>query len=114
MEAVKIGWSWPGFFFGYLWALFKRLYLFALAAFLVLLALRLGREMSAEPLAGRLALLSGVASVGLNLLFGLKGNDWRDAALRRRRFRFRTVVRARTPATAVQGYFEQALQGRGE
>ncbi|WP_392552237.1 DUF2628 domain-containing protein [Orbus wheelerorum] len=29
IEAVKQGWSWPGFFFGFIWALVKKLWLVA-------------------------------------------------------------------------------------
>jgi len=69
MEAVKQGWSWPGAFFGFFWALVKKLWMVALVtigAILVFNALILTPE------------VNSLGWLILFIVFGVNGNKWRE------------------------------------
>jgi len=76
-KAVKVGFSWPAFFFGALWAFTKRLWLHGAAYLLFLWLLELVVEIFFGPsdLWWSLTETAAVSLVGL--CFGLFGNDWR-------------------------------------
>lgn len=91
-EAVKQGWSWPGFFLGVIWALYKKLWsigLGTLALFFVLGA-------TGAP-GGLLNLAALVAWV----IFGVNGNKWREANLLSRGYEAKGVFQADNPEGAV-------------
>jgi hypothetical protein len=69
VETVKQGWSWPGFFFTWLWALIKGLWLIGLVAFVIQVAT------SYDPA------LSSLVSLIMMIVFGVNGNDWREKDL---------------------------------
>jgi hypothetical protein len=70
IKLVKEGFSWPAFFLGLVWALYRRLWLAALALAAAMTAL----EMAA--LAAGLDPLTGLAvSLGVAAAFGWLGND---------------------------------------
>lgn len=76
---VKEGFCWPAFFFTFLWALWHRMWLTAVAIFVA--------EMAAGIVSGWLALtdLGGtLLSVGIMVFIGCSANDWRRRALDRR------------------------------
>jgi len=108
IEAVKQGWSWPGLFFTVLWAFAKRLWSLggiALGLFFVL-ALVLESVLALEP--DTLENISRVIGLAVSLLFGLRGNIWRENNLLNRGYAHVQTVSANNPESAIA----QFLQGR--
>lgn len=91
IEAVKRGWSWPAFFFTWMWALFKRLWLVAgvtLAAFI--------------PVALLFSDFAALANLASLFIFGLYGNAWREKNLAGRGFQHVGDISAAKPAAAIE------------
>lgn len=89
IEAVKKGWSWPGFFFTWIWAFVKNLYVAG--------AIVLG--------IGVLALVNPYFEVALAIIagfvLGAKGNEMRQDNLLKRGFQFICKISALTPEGAL-------------
>jgi len=99
-QAVKLGWSWPAFFFGPLWALAKRLWLHAFGIFAavygtIFLAFSLEDDNSA------LVLAPPVVTIALWLFFGAKGNAWRERNLHSRGYALVKGVSAESAESAL-------------
>lgn len=109
VEAVKLGWSWPAFFFGFIWALIKKLWLVALG--LVVAGVIFGIIISAlsngdEDIAG---LLQIIANVAVGVFAAINGNNWRKQNLISRGFiQVGGVVSAANP----EGATALVLQGQ--
>jgi len=100
-ELVKEGFSWPAFFFGFVWALCHRLWL--VAAALIALGALLGaalEQFNLGPIAVSLTFFA------FAVLVGLMGNDWRRAALNRRGYGEDGVVTASDMETALRRYLD--------
>ena len=95
-RAVKIGWSWPAFFFGLFWALYKRMWLLAasLFGFIVLSSVFIPATMEGQ-------LISNVLFLGLNLTLSLKGNQWYVSLLETQGYQEQAQVSARNPDDAL-------------
>ncbi|QQK64522.1 DUF2628 domain-containing protein [Cobetia sp. cqz5-12] len=95
-RAVKIGWSWPAFFFGMFWALYKRMWLLAgsLFGFIVLSSVFIPATMEGQ-------LISNVLFLGLNLTISLKGNQWYASLLETQGYQEQAQVSARNPDDAL-------------
>lgn len=104
-EAVKIGFSWPAFFFTLFWAFFKRLWRHAIIAlsFIVLLAIVPGFEEFEQRSFG-----NGGLGLILGLLFGFKGNEWRRRRLEVLGWRLVASVEADNPSQAIATATERA------
>jgi len=105
-EAVKIGVSWPAFFFGPLWILVKKLWVVASVwfVFYVLLGLvsAVTEEVQAESGLQRIMDLPVFAAyVVLALLPVFWGNAWRSRKLDRRGYTLIETVKARSAQEAV-------------
>jgi hypothetical protein len=105
IEAVKVGFSWPAFFFGVFWMLVKKLWGLAagwFAAYIVLSLIETAADQSGEG--------GGHALIYLNLAAGyfvlwlvpaFKGNKWREENLSKRGFEQLSAVQAETRDAAV-------------
>ena len=78
-EAVKQGWSWPGFLFGPVWALVKKLWLVAIAISIFTFAVAHMMSVLAPPLVPFSSLIPAV-------LVGVAGNQERAKSLSKRGF----------------------------
>ena len=81
-EAVKVGFSWPAFFFGIIWMLVKRLRSLAaiwILAFVILAVIEIITDAAqSEPaLQAVVYLLLVAANIALWLTPAFKGNSWR-------------------------------------
>ena len=105
LEAVKVGFSWPAFFFNIVWMLLKKLWALALLwfGFYFVLALIKTVTASAEESGAQalVYLLLWGAYVALNLVPGFKGNQWREANLVKRGYELVGTAPAATPDAAV-------------
>ena len=103
IEAVKLGWSWPAFFFGFLWALAKKMWCWAVV-FLPHSSFAESFDASAdEALDG----LITVAALVLAFLFGLNGNRWRENNLQSRGYDYKETQTAANPDGATALYLKQ-------
>jgi hypothetical protein len=100
-EAVKQGWSWPGFFFVAIWALVKKMWALGgivFGAFFVL-------GMIAGENSG-MDLLLTLAQFGVAVAFGMNGNKWRESSLQRRGYDYTRTVQASNPEGAIAAYLK--------
>ena len=100
-EAVKQGFSWPAFFFNWLWAFIKKLWgigfgFLGVMFILVFLETIFEEEGSAG---GKLLML--LLQIGVFGGFGIKGNKWRRSSLQKRGFQQVKLVEAETPDAAI-------------
>ena len=119
-EVIKSGFSWPGFFFTWIWLLICRMWGHAIAVAAIyvvatplvaaLFAVAIGFTMDdSMPEAEVDATLEGlfgmawwVGSVVVNVVVGIKGNGWRQKHLvRTRAFRHLKTVQARSSEAAL-------------
>lgn len=103
IEAVKLGWSWPAFFFGFLWALAKKMWWLGgciFAAFFLAESLDASVD---EALDG----LITVAALVLAFIFGLNGNRWRENNLQSRGYDYKETRTAENPEGATALYLKQ-------
>jgi hypothetical protein len=103
MVLVREKFSWPAFFFGWLWALWHRLWLPALAIFLAELAVGAGMA-----LAGADDVSAAAVAVGLRTVVGFVGNDLRRWSLGRRNFVAMGVVAAHDVESAEHRFLAAA------
>lgn len=108
VEAVKHGWSWPGFFFIWFWALCKKIWVAGIAAFVGLIAIG---AIFAEDRphtgvsVGEVVMVTVL--IGLGVFFGLKGNRLREKNLRSRGFTLDETTSAASPDAAIALFWEK-------
>jgi hypothetical protein len=78
---VREGFAWPAFAFTIAWALWHRLWVFAL-----LIAIALGALALAQDILGLHPAAHAMVSLGLSALIGFEAHDWLRAKLARRGF----------------------------
>ena len=103
-EAVKNGFSWPGFLFTWIWAFVKGLPEFAAPLLFVFIL------SGALVGSGRRFLLAlGVGGMlCVALVAGFRGNRWREKSLTRRGYRLMEILREKSPDAAISRIFEHA------
>ncbi len=105
-QPVKVGFSWPAFFFSAIWMLVKKLWGLAGLWFALYLLLSLMEavtdEAQSEPgFQAIMYLLLAGSNFALALIPGFKGNTWRCQNLERRGYKLTRKVHAETPDAAV-------------
>jgi hypothetical protein len=98
--AVKDGFSWPAFFFSFLWALTQRLWLVALVLFAVEMLLMI-------PFTYLDGATEAAGSLGVMLVLGWIGNDLKRRGLEKRGLEQHEVVLADSAEAAVRRYFSE-------
>lgn len=96
-EAVKQGWSWPGFFFSFIWAMVKKMWSLGVGLLIGFFVFGLINE----------ALINIVAIIA-NIIFGINGNLWREDNLASRGFEQVDTVTAANPEGAIALYLKSA------
>jgi hypothetical protein len=98
---VKEGFSWPGFFFGVIWALWHRLWIEAAALLALFIAAGVIFDVTnlGEP-------VESVIMFAVALLVGLNGNDWRRESLRRRGYQEAGVVAGPDSDNALRRFLD--------
>ena len=95
--AVKRGFSWPGFFFSFIWAFSRGLWLHG--AIIIAVALAIGAVdwifFNGNPW------LSGLLGLVVNIAVGVRGNSWRSRKLESDGYEFTSLIEGRSPASAV-------------
>lgn len=124
-EAVKQGWSWPGFLFGMIWALCKKLWAVAGIIFAICLVIGVVSFML-EPNPYDYAstyqyydamrsvqiwdIVTNIISLGIAVFLGVKGNSLRETNLISRGYTFIGSVTAVNPDMAIAEAIKQAQQ----
>jgi hypothetical protein len=95
--AVKRGFSWPGFFFSWIWAFVKGLWVPGIVLLGIGLTIGLFQRsiLTADPL------LIILPALVLAVTVGVRGNAWRSRKLERAGYDFAGLVEARSGASAV-------------
>lgn len=105
IEAVKVGFSWPAFFFGIIWMLVKKLWGLAGAWFVAYIVLSLIEKVTDQAGEGAAqALVYLILAAGyftLWLIPAFKGNSWREQNLSKRGYEKLATIHAETPDAAV-------------
>jgi hypothetical protein len=110
IEAVKLGWSWPGFFFSCIWAMVKKMwglgvgFLIGLLVFGFIVGAAGGGK-------GGDALINIVGLI-INIIFGVNGNSWRVKNLISRGFEQVETVSAASSEGAAALYLKGAKANR--
>lgn len=106
-EAVKQGWSWPAFFFSFIWAMVKKQW--TLGASVLIGMLVFGFIVGA---AGGGEALINVIAIIINIVFGINGNSWREKNLISRGYEQADTVTAANPEGAVALHLKAASAER--
>lgn len=111
-EAIKLGACWPVLFLGWIWMLYRRLYLQALMwlslwALIGVLSVVSAALPDGDRSPGMLLALLLSGAILVWLLPVLLGNRWREAALRRRGYARVAQLPAATEAEAITGAFRE-------
>lgn len=115
LETVKNGWSWPAFHFTAFWALTKRMWFFGVGTIVAVLLSQgaLGflvnamaqTESHADSGFSVLVATTLLATIGvpliLGIIFGAKGNSWREESLLSRGYEQVGMVAAENPHQAL-------------
>lgn len=104
-DAVKVGFSWPAFFFGPVWLLAEKLWGFVVLWLGLLFALLLAGGLISQwlPDAERAFAyaLMVVGSAGLWIVPAFKGNRWKAQSLAAQGYLPHDNIQAKTPTAAV-------------
>ena len=106
IRAVKRGWSWPAFFFSWIWAFTKRLTASGVVGVWVYLwvyLMTLGDSIGTIRDAGD-ALAAIVLPLAYNLWLGVKGNKFVENNLIKKGFKFTGTVNAATAEGAIASF----------
>jgi len=98
--AVKRGFSWPGFFFIWIWALSRGLWLEGVFILLADAAI----VFSKFTILINHPFLCGLFSLALQFVVGIKGNYWRSRKLERAGYSFDGLIAARSATAALAAY----------
>jgi len=96
-EAVKQGFSWPGFWFTWIWAFVKKLPVLGVVLLVGLVLLRVLME-TREPV---YVWLGAIATIVIAVTVGIKGNEWRENSLLGRGYQLMDTLPADNPDVAI-------------
>ncbi|MBI1176549.1 DUF2628 domain-containing protein [bacterium] len=102
VQAIKAGFSWPAFFFGWIWCLVKRLYLQAVVLFFIWVAVGVGDYFRPEG-----SVMYACVGILAAIFVGLKGNTWLARRAEFGGYEFRGLVPSDSPKAAI-GVFKRA------
>ena len=104
-QAVKVGWSWPGFLVPAIWGFVKRLWGVGCAVLAALVVLSVfGAVLGAAAPPDAAPFISAATwggQIGIGYVVGLGGNSWRDANLLKRGYVLVEKVSAANPESAI-------------
>ncbi|MFN2343141.1 MAG: DUF2628 domain-containing protein, partial [Desulfonatronovibrio sp.] len=105
-EAVKVGFSWPAFFFGIVWMLVKKLWKYAALWFVIYVFMAIIENLlkSGDVATGMTATYDLMIMLGYLLIMlipAFKGNIWRENLLQDKGYILKTKVEASSLAKAL-------------
>jgi hypothetical protein len=76
VKEIKVGFSWPAFYFGFIWSLVKKLWGYTLIYFVIFVALNALAIVFEAVQVGEYASPVYLLNIGLGLVWGANGNKW--------------------------------------
>lgn len=104
-EAVKQGWSWPAFFFGWIWAMVKKMW--ELGVGLLIGMLVFGFIVGASGAGKDGNVLIDITAIIVAVIFGTNGNKWRESNLQKRGYEYKDTVTAANTEGAVALFIKE-------
>ncbi len=101
-EAVKQGWSWPGFFFSWIWCFTKKINGYGAGILVAAIFLNIITASSEE-----MSIFVLIIGLGISSWMGYSGNKLRGENLVRRGFMNNSTVTAATPEGAIAIYVKE-------
>ena len=92
IEAVKQGWSWPAFFFTYIWAMVKKMWALGVLVFVGWFVL--GIILNAVATSSERSVIIFMSGIIINIVFGVNGNSWREKNLLARGYKIKGTEKA--------------------
>src|SRR5690554_3527832 len=110
-EAVKIGWSWPAFFFAGIWPFVKKMWalgfgILVIVFVLVFIIMSYGDVIGVD-VEQPLDALTMIGSLVLGIIVGTSGNKWREANLRTRGFQYKGTITADSRERALMIFIQR-------
>lgn len=100
-QAVKQGWSWPAFFFTWIWASAKRMWVLGSGVFALFMLLNVMGALTGTQGAAAFLPFSTLVTLGTAVVLGVNGNRWRASNLRARGYALAATVTAPGPDAAL-------------
>ncbi len=107
-EAVKQGWSWPAFFFNWIWAFLKKMN--ALGSGVLIGSIILGMMAGAAgngDAGDTMTGITGLAWIAVIVMFGVNGNSWREKNLLSRAYELKGTITAESDEAALAVFAKQ-------
>ena len=104
-QAVKVGFSWPAFFFGAFWALYKRMWMVALALFGVSIAFSIASHLFQG--SNFLLMAVSIFSFIFGIWVGFNANGWVRSHLMKQGYQHVGTVEAGSPSAAIEAYLAE-------
>lgn len=104
VEAIKQGWSWPGFFFTWIWCFVKKLYGLGIGLSIFFLITILMRKVSQE-----MSVLAFLVRFGVLIWIGSSGNEMRGKKLLENGYKFEGAINALSPEDAIAEFGKKAI-----
>jgi len=98
-QAVKIGFSWPGFLFSVIWLFIKKLWVHA---FILICGIILLTSIEIYFNNVETSVMVIIIEFGIYIIVGLNGNKWYMNNLKEHGFELLATVKASNPASAIQ------------
>lgn len=103
-RAIKKGFSWPGFFFGAIWAFAERLWGIASLLVLVFIILRFIEGIAEDSIGLMFVVLA--LHLGVSMFVAFQGNEWKRRRLLRKGYTLTKTVEAKNPDAAIAALLE--------
>lgn len=100
-RAVKVGFSWPAWFFPPFWPFIKKLWFLGLGCVAVMVLLAIGEELAGGPSNLWWSLFDLGTMAAISILYGMCGNRWIENSLLARGFYPIRIVATRTRGKAL-------------
>lgn len=105
-DAVKLGWSWTAFFFGFIWAFVNKMWALGFGVLAVFFVLEFIGDAAGEDLEEVIEVLTSIGWLVLVITFGVNGNRWRETNLTLRGYDFKDTVTAANCEGAIALYLK--------
>lgn len=100
-KAVKQGWSWPAFFFGFIWALVKKMWVLGFGLIVLFFGLGFIGGFAGGDVEQAMNVITSLGSIVVAIVFGVNGNRWREKNLTSRGFECKDTVTAANGEGAI-------------
>ncbi len=104
-EAIKIGWSWPAFFFNVIWALTKGMWKLVIGILLIFLVAGMFVRMTDGDI-----MWTNILSLIISLILGATANTLQAKKLATYGFEPIATISANNPEQAISLYMQQSQQ----